>query len=86
MRESPALKVIENLEREGAKVIYNDPYIPKFTHNNKNYKSEDLTDELLQEVDAVLITTCHSLYDYEQIVNNAQIIFDTAMALKALKG
>jgi len=35
MRESPALKVISLLEKEGAHVIYNDPYIPTFTMAGK---------------------------------------------------
>jgi len=39
MRESPALKVISLLEKEGSHVIYNDPYIPTFTLAGKVYNS-----------------------------------------------
>lgn len=85
LRQSPALKIIEILEKEGAEVIYNDPHIPEFEHTDKKYRSEDLTDELLQEVDAVLITTCHSLYDFENIVDKAQVIFDTRNATNGIE-
>jgi len=43
MRESPALKVISLLEKEGAHVIYNDPYIPSFTLAGKVYNSAPVT-------------------------------------------
>ena len=85
LRESPALKIIEILEKEGAKVKYNDLYIPEFKYKSKKYYSEDLTDELLQGADAVLITTSHSLYDYEDIVYRAQVIFDTRNATNGIK-
>lgn len=85
LRESPALKIIELLEAEGAKVIYNDPYIPEFEHKGNHYSSQELTDELLQQVDVVLITTDHSLYDYKNIVDKAQVIFDTRNATKGIE-
>ncbi len=77
LRESPALKVIEELEKFNAKVIYYDPNIPTFDHKGKTYKSTDITKELLKEVDAVLITTAHKNgVDYDLIKENADIVFD----------
>ncbi len=77
LRESPALKVIENLERFNANVIYFDPNIPEFTHNGNVYKSVELTKELLEEVDAVLITTAHTEgVDYEMIRTFSDVVFD----------
>lgn len=77
LRESPALKVIENLERFKANVIYFDPNIPEFTHNGNTYKSVKITKELLKEVDAVLITTAHTQgVDYEMIKTFSDVVFD----------
>jgi len=39
MRESPVLKVIDHLLKNGADIIYNDPYIPSFKHNGVQYES-----------------------------------------------
>ena len=84
MRESPTLKVIEHLEKNGAYVLVNDPYIPEFKHKGKLYTSYDL-DKGLEEADIVIITTNHSCYDYEKIVEKAKILYDTRNATKAVK-
>ncbi len=84
MRESPALKVIEHLEKNGANVQVNDPYIPEFKHKGKLYKSPDL-EKGLEEADIVIITTNHSCYDYEHIVEKAKILYDTRNATKDVK-
>ncbi|NNG67943.1 nucleotide sugar dehydrogenase [Caldanaerobacter subterraneus] len=85
IRESPALKIISILEKEGAEVKYNDPHVPEFKHNGKLYYSENLTDDLLSSSDLVVITTDHTKYDYEHIVKTAKFVFDTRNATKNLK-
>ena len=82
LRKSPSLKLIENLEKENADIIYNDPFIPEFEHKGKEYKSVELTDELLEEADAVLIATDHSAYDGKYIADKAEIVFDTRNVTK----
>lgn len=84
MRESPALKVIEHLEKNGALVSYNDPFIPSFKHNGKEYKSVDWRTEI-DSVDIIIITTNHSCYEYQEIVDRAKIIYDTRNATKDVK-
>lgn len=88
IRESAALKVIENLERYGAIVTYHDPYIPEFIDKktSKKYVSADLNEENLRETDIVIITTMHTTYDYDLIVRNARRILDTKNATKAFTG
>lgn len=84
LRESPVLRIISILEKEGAVVKYNDPYIPEFKYNGKIYKSEELTSDLLSSSDIVVITTDHSKYDYESIVETSKFVFDTRNATKNL--
>ena len=88
VRESPSLKLIELLKQKGARVEYNDPYIPK-THKMRMYDlkmaSVPLTEETLKKYDCVVIATDHSSYDYEFVVKNAQLIVDTRNATKGIK-
>ncbi|WPX09941.1 nucleotide sugar dehydrogenase [Anaerocellum danielii] len=85
IRESPALKIIEIFEKENAEVEYNDPYVPGFTYNGKQYFSVDFTAESLKKYDIVVIITDHSKYDYNFIVENANLVFDTRNATKGIK-
>lgn len=82
IRESASLKVIENLEKYGAVVIYNDPYVPEFVNKKtkKGYSSVELTSDSLKAADLVIITTMHSTYDYEFISKHANRVFDTKNA------
>ncbi|KEI06961.1 UDP-N-acetyl-D-glucosamine dehydrogenase [Clostridium sp. K25] len=84
MRESPALKVIEHLEKNGAEVMYNDPYVPNFKHGGKEYASVEL-EKAIDKADIVIITTDHTDYDYEEIVKRAKIFYDTRNASSAVK-
>ncbi|KGK87870.1 MULTISPECIES: nucleotide sugar dehydrogenase [unclassified Clostridium] len=84
MRESPALKVIEHLEKHGADVIICDPYVPEFEHKNNQYYSVDWK-EVIDESDIVVITTNHSNIDYETLVEKAKIVYDTRNATKEVK-
>lgn len=83
-RESPALKVIENFENAGAIISYNDPYIPKFRYNGNEYFSIELTVDNLKESDLVIITTMHSLFNYDLIKLHAKFILDTKNAMKKI--
>jgi len=88
VRESPSLALIELLRDKGAKVDYNDPYIPK-THKQRKYnlgmKSKKLSAAMLKSYDVVLIATDHSDYDYQWIVDNSQLVVDTRNATKDVK-
>lgn len=85
LRESPALKILEKLEKQGAIISFNDPYISEFEHKGKKYKGEILSKDRLKEAALVLITTAHSCYDYEFIQKNSRFIFDTKNAMKNIK-
>jgi len=81
MRESPALKVIDNLLKNGAEVVYNDPYVPSFKHDGIEYISVKWED-VISDADIVMITTDHSCYDYETIVAKSPLLYDTRNATK----
>ncbi len=88
MRESPSLQLIELLKEKHAKVDYNDPHIPKAPRtreHNLKMSSVKLTKAALAKYDVVLISTDHSSYDYQFIVDNAQMVVDTRNATKAVK-
>lgn len=89
VRESPSLELIELLKAKGAKVDYNDPYIPH-THKQREYDlqmaSKKLTAKMLASYDCVLISTNHSDYDYDWIVKNAQLVVDTRNATAKVRG
>ncbi len=85
MRESPALDVIKLLEDKGARVYYNDPYVPTFKWNDIKHKSSRLTRDLVGKVDLVVILTDHGDYDYQWIVDNARAVFDSRNATKTVK-
>lgn len=85
-RESPAIRVIENLQKEGADTVFYDPYIPKFCEHGKVYEGEkELTTELVESADLVIITASHSNVDYEFVQRHAKAIFDTKNVTKNLQ-
>ena len=86
LRESPALTIIELLQREGAKVGYNDPYFP-FVGQGRHYKLNMHCTPLenLGQYDCVLIVTDHTQYDYRRIVAEAQLVVDTRNATHGIK-
>ncbi len=86
IRESPALKVLDILEEKGAIVLYYDPYVESFERNGKVYRREPLTKELLESVDAVMITAAHKRdMDYEFVVRHSPFVFDTKNVTKNVK-
>ncbi len=85
VRESPALDVMRLLETKGAKIFYNDPFVPSIKWNDKILKSTKLTKTLLNKADLTIILTDHTQYDYQWIVDNSKSVFDTRNAAKDIK-
>jgi UDP-N-acetyl-D-glucosamine dehydrogenase len=85
LRESPALTIIELLQKEGAQVSYNDPYFPMIgrgRHYDLQMKRVELDN--LGQYDCVLIVTDHSDYDYRRIVRESQLVVDTRNATRGI--
>lgn len=85
-RESPALIVIDLLLKKGANVSFFDPYITEYKHKGEVYKGEkELTKELVQSADIVVVLSAHTKVDYDFVQQNAKIIFDTKNAMAGVK-
>ncbi len=83
IRESPALEIIEMLERKGAVVSYADPFTPEVAVGGTKLSAVAPTPEAIGTADCVLILTNHSTFDGAMIAANAKLVVDTRNALKA---
>ena len=80
MRESPAVELMELLEKRGADVQYSDPHVPVFPamrEHRFDLKSVDLTPQGVASYDLLLLATNHDAFDYPMIGKNAKLIVDT---------
>jgi UDP-N-acetyl-D-glucosamine dehydrogenase len=69
VRESPAEKIIQLLQKAGADVAYHDPHVPEFD----GLRSADYEPE---SYDGVVVVTAHSAIDYDDLVERAEIVVD----------
>jgi UDP-N-acetyl-D-glucosamine dehydrogenase len=70
-RESPALKLIELLQAEGAAVAYHDPHVPELPDHGLRSSPLDI-----DGADCVVIVTAHSGIDYDDLVERAPLVVD----------
>ena len=85
-RESPAIRVIEELEKEQALVDFYDPWISQYKEHGKMVTGlSEIAPEIVAGYDLVMITTAHSNVDYEMVQKHAKAIFDTKNVMKNMK-
>ena len=80
IRESPALKIIELLQKKKVKISFSDPFVSRLQKSRKydfKYKSIKLSKNILLQFDAVILVTDHDAFDYKLISKNSKIIIDT---------
>ncbi|MBG9544694.1 UDP-N-acetyl-D-glucosamine dehydrogenase [Cytobacillus firmus] len=82
VRESPVLKIVELLEQHGADYTVVDPYVTSFKSCGAKVETVELSKQLLNDSDLVLVTTDHSDFDYKMIAEESKVIFDTRNAMK----
>ncbi|MBS4190229.1 nucleotide sugar dehydrogenase [Bacillus sp. FJAT-49705] len=85
VRESPVLKIVELLEHHGADYKVVDPYVASFKSCNQKIETVEMTKQLLNDADLVLVTTDHTDFDYEVIAKESKVIFDTRNAMKGIE-
>jgi UDP-N-acetyl-D-glucosamine dehydrogenase len=79
-RESPAAEIMEILQRKGALLSYSDPHIPQFPPMRRyrfDLRSVEITAEVLDAVDCVLVVTDHDAFPYDLIAKHASLIVDS---------
>jgi len=82
IRESPALDILELLDRRGARVSYSDPYVPRLRHARLELESVD--EPAVDGVDCAVICTNHAAFDYQGMPDRYPLIVDTRNALKGV--
>ena len=85
IRESPSIDIMTLLNKENIKFQYNDPMVKSIEIEGQTYKSQNIDSELLKNTDLAIISTDHSIYNWEYITNNLKYIFDTRNALRNIK-
>lgn len=82
-RESPAIKVLELLDRAGAKVRFHDPYVPVIESGHGVTAPEgdiatsvELTTARVAAADAVVVLTDHDNIDWASVREHAKLIID----------
>ena len=81
VRESPALDIIELLQRRGATLSYSDPYVPSIAHGGHALEHVAPVDTI-GHVDCYVICTDHSRFEWAPIVDSGTPIVDTRNALR----
>jgi UDP-N-acetyl-D-glucosamine dehydrogenase len=86
MRESPAMDVMGLLLSRGARISYADPWVPE-VHGREwpggdDLKAVDMTRGSIAQYDCVVIVTDHKAFDYQALLDEADLIVDTRNAIK----
>jgi len=81
IRESPALDIIRLLRGQGARVTYSDPHVPRFREDGQEFRSVELSPQLVADADCVMIVTDHTSVDYHMVKQTARLVVDTRNAL-----
>jgi UDP-N-acetyl-D-glucosamine dehydrogenase len=85
-RESPALKVMDLLRKDGARIDYHDPHVPSITDEHGTmWHSIPLSREVMERANAVLILTDHTMIDYGRVADFSRLVIDTRNATKAVR-
>ncbi|MET0397511.1 MAG: nucleotide sugar dehydrogenase [Longimicrobiaceae bacterium] len=92
LRESPALEIIELLQAKGAEVSFHDPYCTVIHDDGHTplrdlpMHSLELTGELLEDADAVVVVTDHAGVDYRLVAERARLVVDTRGTMRGVEG
>lgn len=82
IRESPALDIIELLQRKGADVVYHDPMASIAQSDLSGVTAIELTPEAVRSCDCAAIVTGHDGIDYDLVLENIPVLIDTRNVFK----
>ena len=87
-RESPSFKLIELLLDRGAEVSYCDPHVPKLPemrhYDLPAMTTEQPTPEYFSSLDCTLVSTDHTLFDWDEVVRHSSLVVDTRNATSSV--
>jgi UDP-N-acetyl-D-glucosamine dehydrogenase len=84
LRESPSLKLVELLRRDGAEVEYHDPHVAEVS--SLGLRSVELSPERIAAADCVIIATAHRAVDLGPVVARARLVVDLRNAVRERMG
>jgi UDP-N-acetyl-D-glucosamine dehydrogenase len=73
------------VQKQGAEVVFHDSWTPHIEDHGLVVDSVELTDDLLQSADLVIITTNHKNVDYARVVSLSKLVLDTRYATRGIK-
>ena len=86
IEESPSFKLMEILMERGANVSYCDPHVPTLPqmrhYDVPRLATESPTKEYWSSLDCALISTDHSLFDWNEVVKFSPLVVDCRNATK----
>jgi UDP-N-acetyl-D-glucosamine dehydrogenase len=92
-RNSPAERIIELLLKQGARVRYSDPYVPRyrvgrdvFYQDERWVERVELDDQVLTTCDCAVVVADHRVVDYARVLQKAPIVVDTRNVTQGLRG
>src|SRR5262249_44594839 len=86
VRESPALEVLSELHRRGAKVSFHDPHIDRIRFEGQTWESVAFSEAALREADCVVILTDHRSTDWDAVLAESRVVVDARNATAKARG
>ena len=85
VRESPASAILELLVKDGAEVLYHDPYVPEWAaRDDLVLRSLPVSDNLFAAADVVVIVTDHASFDFARIYRESRVLVDARNATASI--
>lgn len=82
-RESPALKIMDEVVKKGGEVFYHDPFVPEVrTEEKRSFQSISFSIENIKKMDCIVISTNHKAFDFDFLLHHANLIVDLRNAIK----
>jgi UDP-N-acetyl-D-glucosamine dehydrogenase len=80
IRESPAVKIINQLHKRGALLAFHDPFVERVSLNGGTLTRTELTNVSIARADLIALLTPHTAYDLDWIAEHAKLVFDARNA------